>query len=217
VSGGAELSPWVRSRWKRILDVVMATLAIPALLPLALFAALLVRLAMGKPALFVQERIGRHGRQFRLLKFRTMTPVPGGLGITGAGDPRVTQVGRWLRRTKIDEIPQIVNVIRGDMAIVGPRPEVPRYVALYTPAQRRILEARPGLTDPATLAFRDEERLLGSVPWADRESYYVSEVLPGKLQLNGLYLARATLGSDLILIFRTMAALLRPGPARPPS
>ncbi len=205
----AEVSPWVRSPGKRILDVALSLLALPVVLPVAAIAAVLVRMTMGQPTLFVQDRIGQDGRPFRLMKFRTMTSGSTGPEVTGAGDPRVTGVGRWLRRTKIDEFPQMINVIRGEMAIVGPRPEVPRYVEMYGEDQRRVLGARPGLTDPATLEFREEETLLGSVPLTERDAFYVREVMPRKLQLNLDYLRRATAWSDIVLIVKTVVAVLR--------
>ena len=171
-----------------------------------------MKLSSRGPVLFSQERVGRGGRPFRLLKFRSMRPGSESAGalVTGKGDPRVTSVGRWLRRTKLDELPQLWNVVRGDMSLVGPRPEVPRYVAYYTPEQHRVLEVRPGITDPATLAFRHEEELLGAVPVEKREAYYIREILPRKLELNLSYLRRAGALYDLGVLFRTVAALLGP-------
>jgi lipopolysaccharide/colanic/teichoic acid biosynthesis glycosyltransferase len=130
--------------------------------------------------------------------------------ITGSGDARITAIGRVLRVMKLDELPQLINIVRGDMAIVGPRPEVPRYVALYDASQIRVLETRPGLTDPASLLFRDEERLLGSMSGTDRERYYIEQVLPRKLTLNLEYIERAGFWYDLGMIFRTVHAVLLP-------
>src|SRR5204862_4380105 len=151
---------YARGVVKRSLDLLAAGLALLLLAPLLLGLALLVGCTSRGPILFRQERIGLDGRPFRILKFRTMRPG-GGLPITGAGDDRITPVGRFLRRSKLDELPQLFNVWRGEMSIAGPRPEVPIYVAGYGAKERRVLEVRPGLTDPATLAYRDEERLLG--------------------------------------------------------
>jgi lipopolysaccharide/colanic/teichoic acid biosynthesis glycosyltransferase len=137
-----------------------------------------------------------------------MRPALEGIPITGRGDPRITPLGRFLRATKLDELPQLLNIVSGRMSIVGPRPEVPRYVAGYTPAQRRVLEVRPGLTDPATLAFRNEEDLLGAVPAGERESLYVRQILPRKLALNLEYIEQASLSHDLSLIMRTFAAVI---------
>jgi lipopolysaccharide/colanic/teichoic acid biosynthesis glycosyltransferase len=203
------LAPSWRGRLKRAFDVGMSIAALLLLAPLFAVVGLGVLLAMGRPVLFKQERIGLEGRPFRLFKFRTMKNAgPGGLLITGTGDSRVTRLGRFLRGTKLDELPQLVNVLMGDMSIVGPRPEVARYVALYSPAQRLVLSVRPGLTDPATVLFRDEESLLGAVPEPRREDYYVREIMPRKLAINLDYLAQAGFWYDLRLIGRTMIALV---------
>lgn len=203
------LAPPGRGRLKRAFDVGMSIAALLLLAPLLAVVGLGVLLAMGRPVLFMQERIGLGGRPFRLFKFRTMKiSGPGGLLITGTGDSRVTRLGRFLRGTKLDELPQLVNVLKGDMSIVGPRPEVARYVALYSQAQRQVLSVRPGLTDPATVLFRDEESLLGAVPEPQREDYYVREIVPRKLAINLDYLAHAGFWYDLRLIGRTMIALV---------
>lgn len=199
-----------RGALKRAVDLLASSAALLLLAPLLLVLALLVALSSPGGVLFRQERVGLDGRPFRILKFRTMRPGQG-LPITGAGDRRITPVGRFLRRAKLDELPQLVNVWRGEMSIVGPRPEVPVYVAGYGPEQRRVLEVRPGLTDPASLAYRDEERLLGRVPPDDRERYYVAEILPRKLRLNLDYVERASLAWDCELVARTLGALLLPG------
>src|SRR5262249_17896216 len=155
------------------------------------------------PVLFVQERVGRDGRSFGLLKIRTMVAdaTARGPGLTMAGDPRVTRVGAWLRRRKLDELPQLVNVVRGDMSLVGPRPELPRYVAGYSARERAVLRVRPGLTDPASLAFVDEAAVLAR--FDDPERAYVAVVLPRKLSLSLAYLERRTLRSDLGVLART--------------
>ena len=201
--------PYCRGRRKRALDLSLSVPAVVALAPLLLLIAVVVRLSMGPPVLFRHERVGRDGRRFRLLKFRSMRPSPPGApAVTSAGDPRVTPVGRLLRRAKLDELPQLVNVIRGEMSLVGPRPEVPRYVERYTPEQRRVLDLPPGLTDPASLAFRDEEALLGRVVEGDRERYYVEELVPRKLALSLSYAAGAGIGPDLAIMARTALAVL---------
>lgn len=200
--------PW-RVRLKRAFDVGLSIVALLFLWPLLAGLGFCVLLAMGRPVVFKQERIGFEGRPFRLFKFRTMkNGEPGGLLITGTGDRRVTRFGRFLRVTKLDELPQLVNVLKGDMSIVGPRPEVARYVALYTPAQRLVLSVRPGLTDPATVLFRDEESLLGEVPEPRREDYYVREIMPRKLAINLDYLAGASFWRDLRLIGLTIIAIV---------
>ena len=203
---------WCRSPWKRGMDLALALPAIALCLPLYAFIALLVWITSGPPALFRQERVGMDARPFTLMKFRSMRPdAARRLQITGAGDPRVTRLGRFLRRFKLDELPQLFNVAAGHMSLVGPRPEVPRYVALYSEAQRRVLLARPGLTDPATLLYRDEEAILGTVAPEDRERLYVETVMPRKLAINLESLERAGWASDLSLIVRTLLALFRTG------
>lgn len=174
--------------------------------------AIACRLQDGGPALYRATRVGRGGKLFKLLKFRSMCVDADrrGPGITAAGDRRVTWLGRWLRKTKLDELPQLVNVLRGEMSLVGPRPEDPRYVALYSDAQRQILEYVPGLTGPASLEFSDEESRLQGLDWEDT---YRSQILPAKLRLDLEYLGRRTLRTDAILIARTAARVVVPGRA----
>lgn len=202
---------------KRALDLALAGAGLAALAPLLAVLAALVKLTSPGPVLYVQERVGRGGRPFRLFKFRSMRAGADRAGalVTGGGDPRVTPVGGWLRRTKLDELPQLWNVVRGDMSLVGPRPEVPRYVAHYTSEQRRVLDVRPGITDPASLEFRDEESRLASVPLDQRETFYLQEILPRKLAINRRYLDQRTLLGDLAILVRTVAALPRGGGERP--
>lgn len=200
---------YCRGACKRAFDASGALIALVILTPILLVLAVVNLTAAGRPILFVQERAGLDGRPFRLIKFRTMRAgEPGGLPVTGRGDRRITPLGRFLRATKLDELPQLVNILRGDMSFVGPRPEVPRYVAKYTPEQRRILAVRPGLTDPATLRYRNEEVLLGSVDESLREELYEKTVLPEKLRMNLDYVERAGFLFDIGLIVRTLASLL---------
>ena len=191
---------------KRCFDVVGASILLVLLSPLFAAAALAVRSSGPGPILFRQARVGRGGKPFDILKFRTMraSQRPGPL-ITTAGDPRVTRVGRVLRRWKLDELPQLINVLRGEMSFVGPRPEVPRYVDMFAETYRELLAVRPGITDPASVAFRDEEALLGRSPNA--EELYVHEILPRKLELSQAYVRQRSLGLDLRLIARTVAAI----------
>jgi len=190
---------------KRAFDLVVSSVALAVLALPLLALGLLVRLGSPGPALFRQQRVGRRGRLFRIWKLRTMYSDTRGRQITTAGDRRVTPLGRFLRRFKIDELPQLVNVWLGDMSFVGPRPEVPLYVAQYTEEQRRVLSVRPGITDPASLQFRDEEAVLAR--FADPERAYVEVVLPLKLDLAREYLERQSLGGDLALIVTTLARL----------
>jgi lipopolysaccharide/colanic/teichoic acid biosynthesis glycosyltransferase len=191
-----------------MLDLLLTLPAIVLLSPLFVVLALAVLVTMGPPIFFLQERAGLEGRPFRLMKFRSMRPSGGGaLPITGRGDARITPFGRLLRATKLDELPQMFNIVTGRMSVVGPRPEVMNYVAGYSPIQRRVLEVRPGLTDPASLEFRDEEGLLSPVPTDRREAFYVGTILPRKLELNLAYIDGACLTGDLGLIARTLAAV----------
>lgn len=193
---------------KRVLDVVLAAAALIALSPLLAAVALAITLDDGGPVFFRQERIGEGGRPFRIWKFRSMraAPAAGGRLVTVAGDPRITRIGRRLRASKLDELPQLLNVLAGEMSLVGPRPEVGRYVALYTPAQARVLALRPGITDPASLAFIDEERRLAGT--ADPERAYVEAIMPDKIALNLAYAARASLWTDAGVIARTVMRLV---------
>ena len=200
---------------KRVLDVVVATCGLVLLAPLLLFTALAIKLDSPGPVLFRQLRVGRHGRTFRIHKFRTMirdAPTLG-LPLTVGADPRITRIGAWLRARRIDELPQLIDVLIGNMSLVGPRPEVPHWVARYPADLReRVLAVKPGITDPSTLAFSDEATLLAGAAEPERE--YVDVILPKKLALAADYAERATLTSDLCVLWRTAALLLRRTPAR---
>ncbi len=192
---------------KRAMDIVGATAGLFALSPLLAAAAAAVKLTSPGPALFRQTRVGLGGRPFQILKLRSMRVDASGPSVTRGGDARVTAIGRVLRRTKLDELPQLWNVLVGDMSLVGPRPEVPRYVERFPDAYARILTIRPGITDYAALEYRDEEAVLASAP--DLESAYVDVVLPAKIRLYERYLQEMSLGTDLKLLARTAAAVLR--------
>jgi len=191
---------------KRAFDVASAALGLALLAPLFVVVAAWIKLDSPGPVFFRQERIGRGGTPFRIHKFRTMRVEAAGSALTVGADPRITRAGAFLRRTKIDELPQLIDVLRGDMSVVGPRPEVPRYVAAYPPALRtKVLSVRPGITDPASLQFRDESALLARA--ADPEREYREVVLPQKLRLAADYVDTASLGGDLRLIAATLRAL----------
>jgi lipopolysaccharide/colanic/teichoic acid biosynthesis glycosyltransferase len=197
---------------KRAFDLVASACALVMLAPLLLAIALWVRLDSPGPVLFRQERIGREGRPFRICKFRTMVAdAPNrGLQITTGRDPRITRAGDFLRRTKLDELPQLLNVLAGEMSLVGPRPEVPRYVALYPPVTRAlVLSVRPGLTDEAAIRYADEGSLLAAA--TDPEKTYVEDILPKKLALYEEYVENQTFAGDLALIFRTLRRIWRGG------
>ena len=195
---------------KRVFDLLVSALALVLLAPVMAVIAVLVKRDSEGPALFAQERVGREGRPFRLLKFRSMkvTEAAAGPLVTAKGDVRVTNVGATLRATKLDELPQLINVVRGDMSIVGPRPEVAPYVALWPAVDRDvILSVRPGLTDPATLALRREEELLAGQD--DPESFYRTDLLPQKARIYRQYVENRSMGSDVGIILNTITALLR--------
>lgn len=193
---------------KRLFDALAAAIGLLLLAPVLLAVAIAVRLDSPGPVFFRQERVGRGGRTFRIHKFRTMhVDAPSrGPAITVGVDPRITRVGHVLRGHRLDELPQLIDVLWGDMSLVGPRPEVPRYVEHY-PAEMRakVLSVRPGITDPASLEHLDEATLLASA--SDPEREYVQVILPRKLALQADYAARATLASDLKVIARTLRAV----------
>lgn len=188
---------------KRFFDFTLALVGLLLLSPFLILAAILVRLLDGSPILFVQERIGKGGIPFQILKFRTMKVNNSGPLITVTGDSRITRTGRFLRKTKFDELPQLINVVKGEMAFVGPRPEVARYVDLYSPADRAILNLTPGITDPASLIYANESEILRRQD--DPESYYVDVIMPHKIAINKAYASRANFLTDLMMIFYTVA------------
>ena len=193
---------------KRLFDIVTSALALLVLLPLLVVLALAVALGSPGGAFFRQTRVGRGGQPFQLLKFRSMRPDSEAKGqiTVGERDPRITGVGHFLRRTKLDELPQLINILKGDMSVVGPRPEVPRYVALYTAEQREVLRVRPGLTGLASIAYINENEVLGRS--ADPERTYVEEVMPAKLALDLRYVREQSLALDLRIIAGTLKRLI---------
>lgn len=199
--------------FKRTFDVAASTAGLFVLMPLLGFCAVAVKLTSPGPVLFRQDRVGRYGKIFRIAKFRTMSWVqtPDHPHITVGSDPRILRLGKILRKWKLDELPQLWNVLVGDMSIVGPRPEVPKYVALYTPEERRIiLSVRPGITDPSSIRMRDESTILAGQ--ANPERYYVETILPAKVRISREYIASRTVVSDLGLILKTMVAIFRSSP-----
>ena len=194
---------------KRTFDVLAAGIGVLLLAPLLLLVSLLVLLGSPGGVFFRQARVGLRGREFLLLKFRSMRPGSESAGqiTVGRRDPRITGVGHILRRTKLDELPQLLNILKGDMSVVGPRPEVPRYVAMYSQEQREVLSVRPGLTGPASVAYIDENELLGRSP--DPERAYIEEVMPAKLRLDLKYVKERSLLLDLRIIFGTFVRLLK--------
>jgi lipopolysaccharide/colanic/teichoic acid biosynthesis glycosyltransferase len=190
--------------------VVVASVAILGCLPLMAIVALVVATTSRGPILFRQERIGKNGRAFRLLKFRTMVhgESRGGPLVTQGGDSRVTPAGRLLRHWKLDELPQLFNVLRGDMSLVGPRPDVAEFIRGLSPEHQALLSLKPGLTGWATMQIRNEERLLADVPRNDLPRFYINHLLPRKAELDLAYAARASFRSDLQLLASTALMIL---------
>lgn len=200
---------------KRIVDTACALVGLVVTSPVLLACAVAIRLDSRGPVFFRQRRVGQYGKTFRIFKFRTMIVATdeNGSKLTASGDTRVTPVGKILRKTKLDEIPQLLNVFRGEMSLVGPRPEVPEYTEKYTVHERRVLEVRPGITGPASLAYIDEEQLLAAAE--DRERYYVDTIMKHKLRYDLAYCTNICLLEDMRIIFRTGGSLvgLRSGTA----
>jgi lipopolysaccharide/colanic/teichoic acid biosynthesis glycosyltransferase len=199
------------TRSKRVMDVCGSLVGLAVLAPLFVLVGIMIAVdGQGRgfgSVFFGQDRVGRHGASFRMWKFRTMVvgAEQRGAQLTVGADPRITRVGRWLRRFKLDELPQLLNVLRGEMSLVGPRPEVPRYVALYTDAQRAVLRLVPGITDPASIRYRDEAAELSRA--ADPERCYIEEIMPEKIRLNLEYAAHATPWSDVLVVLSTVGLL----------
>lgn len=193
-------------RLKRAFDVAAAGAGLVVLSPVLLAVAAALKLTDPGPVFFRQTRAGLGFKPFEIFKFRTMRASGGGSQLTAGGDPRVTPVGRLLRRTKLDELPQLFNVLRGEMSIVGPRPEVPRYVELFRDDYALILSVRPGITDYASVKYRDEEAVLAA--YSDPEHGYVTKVLPDKIALYRRYIAEIGFATDLRIIFETAAKIV---------
>ncbi len=193
--------------WKRLIDIVVSSLGLITLSPLLIITGLLVKCTSRGPVLYWQDRVGRGGRGFRIVKFRSMAVDAdrNGLDITTSGDPRVTDFGKTLRNLKIDEFPQLWNVLIGEMSIVGPRPELPRYVATYNQEQLCVLSVRPGITDLASICYRHEEEILAKSK--NPEQFYRSVVLPHKLALNLEYIEKMSFFFDTKLIAQTLKSL----------
>jgi lipopolysaccharide/colanic/teichoic acid biosynthesis glycosyltransferase len=194
---------------RAVFDRAVVLLALVALTPVLLVTALLIRLSSPGPVIFRQVRVGQHGRHFEIYKFRTMYVADGtGSGqVSPEGDPRVTPVGRVLRAWYLDELPQLVNVLKGDMGLVGPRPETPDFVALYTPAERQVLAVRPGLAGPSTLGFMDEATRLAGCD--DPLELYRTVLIHERVRLDLSYLERRSFGYDIQLLMKQVVAIAR--------
>lgn len=189
-------------RTKRVFDITVSLAGLIVLSPVIAASAAAIIAEDGAWPFFKQRRVGKLGKPFDIIKLRTMRMSSGGPEITLSGDERVTNIGKFLRTRKIDELPQLINVLSGDMSIVGPRPEVPRYVDFYTSEQLEVLKMRPGLTDPASLKFWDEAARICAIG-GDPEDAYIKNILKNKLELSILYQRHATLISDIKIIMRT--------------
>lgn len=193
---------------KRLLDIVASSLGLLILSPIFLILWLLVKIGSPGPVFYRQQRVGKGNQDFTLLKFRSMyidADKKGQLITVGKRDPRVTGIGYYLRKFKLDELPQLINVLRGDMSLVGPRPEVRKYVNYYTPEQMEVLSVRPGITDPASIAFSNENDLLAGKE--NPEKYYIEEIMPQKLALNLEYIRHQSFWRDIGFILKTFTAV----------
>ena len=190
--------------FKRIFDIIFSLLGLIILSPFFLLIAVVIKLDSKGPVFFRQVRVGKNGKEFKIFKFRTMVvgAEKKGMQITVDKDSRITKVGRYLRKFKLDEFPQLINVLIGDMSFVGPRPEVPKYVALYDERQRSVLKVKPGITDIASIEYKDENKLLSKN--GDPEKIYVKEIMPHKLKLNMEYIRNISIVNDIKLIFKTV-------------
>jgi len=189
---------------KRIFDFICSTLGLIVLSPVLFAIAIKIKTGSDGPVFFKQIRVGEKNNEFEILKFRTMVVDAEKLGrqITVGNDNRITKIGTFLRKYKLDELPQLINVFKGDMSLVGPRPEVPRYVKLYNDEQKKVLEVKPGITDLASIRYRDENELLGEAENPD--DFYINTIMPDKLALNLEYINNNNLFVDIYIILRTI-------------
>jgi len=192
---------------KRVFDLFFTISGFILLLPLFLIISLCIKLDSEGPVIFRQIRVGRHGKHFYIWKFRTMVVDAQKIGkqLTVGADPRITRMGFWLRKFKLDELPQLINVLKGDMSLVGPRPEVPKYVAYYSKEQRKVLELLPGITDMASIKYRNENDILALA--SDPERIYIEKIIPEKIELNLAYATKANIWRDFIIIINTLLPL----------
>lgn len=192
---------------KRAMDVAVSGVFLAVAWPFLFLIGAAVRLESNGPALFRHERVGRNGEPFDVMKFRTMAASTGGPEITSANDQRITRLGAVLRKYKLDELPQLLNVLRGEMSLVGPRPEVLRYVEAFPAEYAKILSVRPGITDPASLRYRDEQEILAGKD--DPEAFYLNELLPEKLRLSAEYVDQQSARRDVAVVWQTLRVIAR--------
>ena len=193
---------------KRIFDIVFSFAGLILLSPVLIVIAILIRFDSKGPVLYKQTRVGRNNKDFKLLKFRTMNPDSDSKGLltVGGRDPRITKTGYYLRKFKLDEFPQLINVLYGEMSFVGPRPEVRKYVDLYTEDQKRVLNVSPGITDVASIKYKNENELLEKAE--DPEKYYIEKIKPDKIKLNLEYINERSFFKDFKVILRTLSAVI---------
>lgn len=193
---------------KRLFDIILSAVGLMLIWPILLVVAVWIKLDSDGPVFYRQVRVGRDNKDFSILKFRSMyvDADKRSLITVGDHDSRVTRAGYYIRKFKLDELPQLINVLRGDMSFVGPRPEVRRYVDMYTPEQMHVLDVRPGITDEASIKYRNENEILAQQ--ADPEQYYVDVIMPDKLAINLLYVAHHSLLGDLCIVLRTIKAIV---------
>lgn len=194
---------------KRLFDFIVSFFGILVLLPLGICVSLFIKLTDKGPIFFRQKRVGRNGKEFRIFKFRTMyiRKDNDSLITIGDKDPRVTPIGHILRKSKLDELPQLLNILIGDMSFVGPRPEVPYYVNMYNNEQKKVLNVRPGITDPASILYRNESELLRNCD--NPEETYIKTIMPDKLKINLEYIQKSSFFYDLKLIFQTFIVVIK--------
>lgn len=193
---------------KRIFDFICSAIGLIVLSPVLIIIAIMIKKGSDGPVFFKQIRVGEYGENFEILKFRTMVVDAEKLGrqITVGNDNRITKIGGFLRKYKLDELPQLINVFKGDMSLVGPRPEVPRYVEMYTEEQRKVLNVKPGITDLASLRYKDENELLGKAE--DPDDFYINTIMPDKLELNLEYINKSNVFFDIYIIITTIIKCL---------
>ena len=193
---------------KRIFDITLSLFGLIILLPFMLIIAILIKIDSKGPVFFKQIRVTKNGKEFKIFKYRTMRVGSDKYSqITVGKDDRITKIGSFLRKYKLDEIPQLINVLIGDMSLVGPRPEVPKYVALYTDEQKEILKVRAGITDYASIEFSDENDLLASEE--EPEKAYIEKIMPKKIELNKKYLSEISILTDIKIILLTIKKILK--------
>jgi lipopolysaccharide/colanic/teichoic acid biosynthesis glycosyltransferase len=195
---------------KRFVDLVASICGLVILFPIFIMLSLLIRLSTPGPAFYMQKRVGKHGVQFNLFKFRTMTNKSENLGreTTGFNDPRITKIGKFLRKYKLDEMPQLINVIRGEMSLVGPRPEIPFYVSKYGPDDQIVLTVKPGITDPCSLRLSNLEEIMDSRGSRCAQEFYENEILPYKLKLQKEYVLHQSNIVDIKIIIKTLLKII---------